>query len=134
MRRERSVSDRAEPTAVIGAGRDESGRFAPGNAGRPKGSRNKLGEDFLSKLQADFQQHGAEVIQKVREDKPDVYLKVVASILPQQVEVRVDPLEEMSDADLDRYIKQLAGAVARFEQLEAGAGASAESEARPLAH
>lgn len=103
-------------------------------AGRPKGSRNKLGEDFLSKLQADFEEHGKEVIETVRAEKPDVYLKVVASILPQQVEVRVDPIEEMSDADLDRYIKQLAAAVARYDQLEAAASQGAEGEARPLAH
>lgn len=124
----------SDPTEDNGGRDATNGRFIAGNSGRPKGSRNKLGEDFLSKLQADFHEHGQKVIETVRSEKPDVYLKVVASILPQQVEVRVDPLEEMSDADLDRYIKQLAGAVARYEQLETGAGAGAESEARPLPH
>jgi len=117
--------------------RVEGGRFAPGTAagpGRPKGSRNKLGEEFLSKLHADFVEHGAAVIQEVRTEKPDVYLKVVASILPTQMEVKIDPIEEMSDADLDRYIKQLAAAVARYDQLEDAAGAGAQDEARPLAH
>ncbi|CAM2193242.1 protein of unknown function [Paraburkholderia kururiensis] len=121
-----------EETGAESSKRDDGGRFLPGfvhSPGRPKGSRNKLGEDFLSKLQADFQQHGAEVIQKVREEKPDVYLKVVASILPQQVEVRVDPLEEMSDAELDRYIRQLVGAVARLGQL-----ADAEPDTPVLPH
>lgn len=116
--------------------RDEKGLFQPGTrmGGRPKGSRNKLGEEFLSQLHADFVEHGAKVIQTVRTEKPDVYLKVVASILPTQMEVKIDPIEEMSDADLDRYIKQLAAAVARFDQLEDAAGAGAESEARPLSH
>ncbi|WP_217589758.1 hypothetical protein [Burkholderia sp. GbtcB21] len=128
------MEDTTETTGNIGAGRDGNGRFAPGNAGRPKGSRNKLGEEFLSQLHADFVEHGARVIQTVRTEKPDVYLKVVASILPTQMEVKIDPIEEMSDADLDRYIKQLAAAVARFDQLEDAAGAGAESEARPLSH
>jgi hypothetical protein len=64
-------------------------RFKPGQsgnpAGRPKGSRNKLGEQFLKKLEADFKRHGEEVIQAVRLEKPDVYLKVVAQIVPKQM-------------------------------------------------
>ena len=61
--------------------------FQPGNTlgkGRPKGSRNKLGEDFLSALQQDFSEHGVAAITKVREDRPHEYLKVVASILPKE--------------------------------------------------
>jgi hypothetical protein len=112
--------------------------WKPGQSGNPKGrqkgSRNKLGEEFLSKLHADFEQHGAKVIATVREKQPAVYLKVIASILPQQLEVKVDPIEEMSDADLDRYIGQLAGAIARYDQLKDAAGPSTESQARPLAH
>lgn len=69
--------------------RDKAGRFIvpPKSPGRPKGARSKLGEDFLQKLYADFKQHGEEVIASVRDDKPDVYLKVVASILPREIEL-----------------------------------------------
>ena len=41
-------------------------------AGRPRGSRNKLAQDFVAALCADFEQHGTEVIAKVRKEKPDV--------------------------------------------------------------
>lgn len=66
------------------------GRFLAGNSGnggRPKGSRNKLGEDFLKVLAADFEQHGQQVIEKVRETKPEVHLRVVADLLPKDVKV-----------------------------------------------
>lgn len=55
-------------------------------AGRPKGARSKLSEQFLKDMLADFEQHGAATIAAVRQDKPDQYLKVVASILPKEIE------------------------------------------------
>ena len=50
-------------------------------AGRPKGARNKLGEMFLQALHDDFKDHGAVAIVTVREEKPDQYLKVIASLM-----------------------------------------------------
>lgn len=64
--------------------------FKPGQSGnpsgRPPGSRNKLGEAFIEAIYLDFQEHGAATIVKVRDEKPDQYLKVVASILPKEIE------------------------------------------------
>jgi hypothetical protein len=54
--------------------------------GRPIGSRNKLNEKFILALHDDFAEHGAAVVVKVREERPEIYLKVIASILPQKVE------------------------------------------------
>jgi len=92
-------------------------QFKPGNPGRPKGSRNKLGEAFLEAMHDDFSEHGADVIATVRREKPDQYLKVVASILPQQLNVTVQPFEDMTDDQLrahaERLIKEL-GPVAAF--------------------
>ncbi len=43
---------------------DAKGRFLSGNSGggRPKGSRNQLGEAFIADLYADWQANGAETI------------------------------------------------------------------------
>ena len=57
--------------------------------GRPKGSRNRLGEDFLRALTDDFEQHGVEAIEAVRLESPKDYLKVIASLLPRGVELDV---------------------------------------------
>lgn len=85
--------------------------FQPGNAGRPKGARNRLGEQFLADMLADWEQHGADVIATVRDEKPDQYLKVVASILPKELNVKVSELDELSDEQLER---QLASIVAQL--------------------
>ena len=58
-------------------------------AGRPKGSRNKLSEEFVAEVSADWCEHGAAAIKTVREIRPDDYVKVVASLLPRQVQAAV---------------------------------------------
>lgn len=68
--------------------------------GRPKGSRNKLGEDFLKALQEDFQENGKAAIAEVRADRPHEYLKVIASILPKQVEIKEGAFDGISDEQL----------------------------------
>lgn len=74
--------------------------FQPGNPGRPKGSRNKLGEAFIEAMHDDFLTHGKEVIETVRAEKPDQYLKVIASILPKELHVKDASLDDMSDNEL----------------------------------
>lgn len=78
--------------------------FAPGNNanpfGRPKGSRNKLGEQFIQALQADFEENGKAAIEEVRTDRPHEYLKVIASLLPKQVEIKEGAFDGVSDEQL----------------------------------
>ena len=87
------MSDAAVTDSKLPPAKGTDGRFLPGNnggGGRPFGARNKLSEAFLSALATDFERHGADVIERVRQDKPDAYLKVVASIMPQKFEVESD--------------------------------------------
>ena len=58
-------------------------------AGRKPGSRNKLTEDFMAAIAADFAEHGAAAIVRVRDEKPDVYLRVVAELMPRHAELDV---------------------------------------------
>lgn len=79
--------------------------FQPGksgnSAGRPKGTRNKLGEDFIAAISTDFAEHGPAVIARVRTEAPAAYLKVVASLMPREMKVEAArPLEQMSDDEL----------------------------------
>jgi len=96
-------------------------QFKPGNGGRPKGSRNKLGEHFIADLYADWQEHGAATLVEVRETKPDQYLKVVASILPKDLNVNVSRMDEMTDDELIKRLRQLDATIRPFLDPE-GAG------------
>jgi hypothetical protein len=93
-------------------------KFKPGQSGNPKGrpagSRNKLGEEFIEALQADFKDHGKEAIIKVRTEKPDQYLKVIASIVPKDLNVNVNNFDGLSDDELRSELRDLAATLAAF--------------------
>lgn len=87
-----------------------AGWFKPGQVanpgGRPKGSRSKLGEEFLKALQEDFSEHGVKAIAVVRETKPEVYVKVIASILPKEIDLSADltiSSKEQRDAAVEAF-------------------------------
>jgi hypothetical protein len=101
-------------------------RFQPGNPGRPKGSRNKLGEQFTQDMLADWEIHGAATIVKVRETKPDQYLKVVSSILPKELNVRINELDDLTDDQLARQYLAIAESL-----VAAGVGLGAGDPAPP---
>jgi hypothetical protein len=110
---------------ALAPARNEKGQFILGSigiGGRKVGARNKLGEAFIAALHDDFAEHGVAAIQTVRTEKPDQYLKVIASLLPKDVNLNVNNEIEMSDDELRERIRSLADTIAPF--LGAGAGAT----------
>lgn len=59
-------------------------------AGRPQGSKHKISETFIRALTADFEEHGETVIQQVRGEKPETYLKIVADLVPKDYNIGQD--------------------------------------------
>lgn len=62
--------------------------FKPGQsgnpAGRPKGARARLAEDFCQALLDDFASGGAAAIMSMRDEKPGEYIRAIASVIPKE--------------------------------------------------
>jgi hypothetical protein len=69
--------------------------------------RSKLSETFLKALSEDFASNGIEVIEKVRSERPHEYLKIVAAVLPKQMQLEdLTPkrrAEDLTDDDLATF-------------------------------
>ena len=106
--------------------------FQPGNPGRPKGSRNKLGEDFIAALHEDFQSNGVAAIQQVRSERPHEYLKVIAGILPKELKVTTE--SDLTDEQLIERIQRLDAVIRPFLSAEGEGGLSGGDQPSPVAH
>ena len=68
-------------------------------------------------LRADFEQHGEEVIRRVRERKPEVYLASIVSLMPRQKEKIESPFIDITDEELAMLEEMLtAGRAKLIEQ------------------
>jgi hypothetical protein len=65
--------------------------FKPGQSGnpkgRPKGARSRVSESLLEELAQHFETKGKAAIDVVFQERPHDYLKIIASLLPKQMEI-----------------------------------------------
>src|SRR5690349_211831 len=117
--RERPMTD-ALSNSVETAPRVIGRPFAKGVSGnpggRPVGSKSRINADFLRELADHFAKEGRGAIERMCEEDPAAYVKVVASLLPKDVTISAQPFNEFTDDDLLRAIDILERAIA------AGAG------------
>jgi Family of unknown function (DUF5681) len=78
--------------------------------GRPKGSRNKLSEEFFRDLCDAWQAFGKPALETMAMLYPVEFVRLVASLMPREPEATIAPvtvMERMSDAQLDALIAEL---------------------------
>jgi hypothetical protein len=84
-----------------------------GNAkGRPRGSRNKLTEEFISDLCESWKTYGKSALMTAAMTAPLEYVRVVASLMPRDVDVTVSNIkaERMSSSEIRSLIAEYRGA------------------------
>ena len=87
---------------------NNKGHFPKVNKGghcRPRGSRNKLGENCIEALFWDWLEHGTSVIETVRQERPADYLKLVAGLIPRQIEIPCGAIYDVCDDELAALIE-----------------------------
>jgi hypothetical protein len=89
----------SDSTDIVGP-RDHKGRFLPGNGGnggRRPGARNKLGEQFLEDLRESWNECGPRALARCAEDDPAGYCRIVASLMPKDVDINVSGSIDVED-------------------------------------
>ena len=91
----------------------KTGQFLQGESGNPKGRqegcRNKLTEAFYVDLHEAWKAKGASAIDKMIEERPGDFVRVVASQMPKEMTIKT-PLVDLSDdeiADLIQVVRHL---------------------------
>lgn len=86
------------------AERDDTGRFVYGHGnvggGRPRGSRVKLSEAFLSDLNDAWDVHGVSALKTCATTEPTIFCRIVAGILPKKIDSTLEVTNIFGEFDL----------------------------------
>ena len=82
----------------------ESPGLSDSPRGRPRTQAGRLGEAFIAELSRSFEAHGKATIERLRDLKPDVYLRLVASFASETMESESGAFDDVSDAELATLI------------------------------
>ena len=79
--------------------------------GRPRGSRNKLSEDFFRDLSEAWTAFGKPALMTAAWTHPVEFVRVVAQLMPKDVDVTVTNIraERMKSSELEALIEQYGG-------------------------
>jgi hypothetical protein len=99
--------------------------FKPGQSGnpsgRPKGSRSRISEKFLTKLEDIFDRRGDDALEKAVTANPMKFIQLVAGLLPARLEARLEGMIEhrhVDEFDAANGINDILNLVAREAGIE----------------
>lgn len=110
------------------------GHFIAGNLGSKPGApglvkrraRRALTTKVMQDLWADWRDHGAEAIARLRKEDVSTYVRCAVSLLPKDITLNVNPIEQMPDDRLLEYIRSIEQAI--VTAIASSVGAPSEIE------
>ena len=83
--------------------------------GRPVGAKSKITALFYDDLYAKWKKRGAKAIDRMIDERPGDFVRVVASLMPKELKI-TPAMNELSDEELHDLLAQLRRACARETQ------------------
>ena len=100
--------------------------------GSPEATRRAFNKRFLLDLAEDWQQHGREVLKRVRRESPATYLKVCAMLVPKEMKLEHSGgVKAMTDEQLERTFELLKEMIAQRDAAANAKVIEGEAEAVP---
>ena len=91
-------------TASTEPNQKRSTLFQQGQSGNPKGrkpgSKQKLADAFVDDMYTAWKTRGRAAIEQVIDERPHEFIKAVASLMPKEVTIRTEIVQELSDDEL----------------------------------
>ena len=109
------------------ATRFRAGQINP-SRGRQKAARDKISAAFLETLHETFNEpdgeggtKGPEAIRKVRDTDPATYVRIIATVMPKQVEIEERPPEgQLTEEQMDEMIELMKAELERRRKVQEG--------------
>lgn len=86
--------------------------------GQQNRERVRLTKNFFIALYRDFAEHGEEAVSQCRERDPIAYVRIVASLMPRDVNICTDPAEELKTLSDSQLRQLMETTMARLAQRE----------------
>jgi hypothetical protein len=85
-----------------------TGKFLPGTArgpGRPHGAKSQFNKQVVDSLQALWERDGAEMLEVLARDKPEVIMAMVSRMIPQQLAAEAITGEKEGDTNKNTDVR-----------------------------
>jgi len=92
----------------------------------PSRARAKLAKGYVTGILSDFGRHRGRIFRKLRKERQQDYLKLVAALLPKEFRVREVELPDMTDEEFDFILNAARAAMAEEKKQGGGGGAGGQ--------